>query len=260
MEDLRDMFSLRGRCALVTGAGSGIGRDVAGALAQFGAVVGLMDVDGVQAGAAAEEIQAAGHHAIPIVCDVTSAEEVDQVVADFARDVGRLDILVANAGIADRAEAIEMSEKQWDRVVEVNLKGVWLANQSAGRQMIRAGGGGAIVNMASVTAVVGIQTGNANYAAAKGGVAALTRTLAVEWAPHGVRVNAIAPAQVRTPLVERLLSQRADAEDYFLRRIPLGRLGVGADIAGPVVFLCSSASAWMTGHLLMVDGGNSIAF
>jgi len=260
MEDLTGIFSLQGRCALVTGGGSGIGRQVAGALAQFGAVVGVMDVDEGQAHDTVAEIGSMGLDAIPIPCDVTDAGQVAQAVAGFVRQVGRLDVLVANAGIGDRAEAVQMTEAQWDRVLEVNLKGVWLADQAAGRQMISAGMGGSIVNMASVTAVLGIQTGNANYAAAKGGVAALTRTLAVEWAVHGVRVNAVAPAQVRTPLVERLLSERSETEDYFLRRIPLGRLGVPSDVAGPVVFLCSAASAWMTGHLLMVDGGNSIAF
>jgi NAD(P)-dependent dehydrogenase (short-subunit alcohol dehydrogenase family) len=153
-----------------------------------------------------------------------------------------------------------MTQDQWDRVIDIDLKGVWLFNQEAGKHMIQRGHGGSIINMSSIASIVGLTTGNANYSAAKGGVNALTRDLAVEWAKHRIRVNAIAPVQFKTPLVKNLLAQKPETEAYFVNRIPLGRLGEVHEIVGPAVFLASAAASMVTGHILVVDGGNTVAF
>jgi NAD(P)-dependent dehydrogenase (short-subunit alcohol dehydrogenase family) len=140
-------------------------------------------------------------------------------------------------------------------VLAVNLRGVWLCDQAVGKQMIARGQGGSIINMASIAGQVGLTTGNANYSASKGGVIALTRCLAIEWARFRIRVNAIAPVQFKTPLVLNLIKQKPETLDYFLQNIPLGRLGEVEEIVGPAVFLASDASSMVTGHVLNVDGG-----
>jgi NAD(P)-dependent dehydrogenase (short-subunit alcohol dehydrogenase family) len=173
--------------------------------------------------------------------------------------LGKIDVLIANAGISARSPAEEMTSEQWDRVMAINLRGIWLFDQETGKQMIRRGQGGRIINMASVAGLVGVTTGNANYAASKGGVIALTRCLAIEWAKYNIRVNAIAPTHFRTPLIAELLRQKPEVQDYFLGNIPLGRLGEVEDIVGPAVFLASPASAMVTGHVLSVDGGHTAA-
>ncbi len=261
MEDqYKELFNLSGKAAIVTGGAQGLGRSICEALASFGASVAVVDLKYEEASKAAEEICAAGHKAIAIACDVSRQEQADDAVQQAVDAFGKVDILVANAGIGDRGKAEELTLRQWERVIDINLKGIWLFDQAVGRHMIERGEGGCIINMASVTAVVGIETGNANYSAAKGGVAALTRTLAVEWGKYGIRVNSVAPAQVKTPLVCDLIHKKPETEEYFRKRIPLGRLGDPIDIAGPVVFLASPAASWVTGHMLMADGGNSVMF
>jgi 2-deoxy-D-gluconate 3-dehydrogenase len=185
--------------------------------------------------------------------EVQARSAVHRGVAEF----GRVDVLVANAGIADRGPAEDMTIEQWDRVMAVNLRGLWIVDQEVGREMIRRGEGGSIVNMASVAGQVGLTTGNANYAASKGGVIALTRCLAVEWARHRIRVNAVAPTHFRTPLVAEAIEGNPAVLEYFLGNIPLGRLGEPCDIVGAVVFLASTASDMVTGHVLNVDGGHT---
>ena len=175
--------------------------------------------------------------------DVGSGEQFD-----------RIDILVNNAGIARRAPAESMSKSEWDEVVAVDLSGAFFCAQAVGRVMINQRSG-RIINMASIAGQVGLKTGNANYAAAKGGLMALTRTLAVEWAKHNVLVNAVAPAQFRTPLTEGFL-RKPEILSYFLSNIPLGRIGDPHEIVGPVVFLASDAATMITGVTLNVDGGN----
>ncbi len=260
IRDLRDVFSLAGRSALVTGAGQGLGRGIAEGLAQFGADVAVVDIDAESAGRAADDLNAAGGRAVSLTCDVSDQQQVRSAVEQAIDALGKIDILVANAGVGDRNSAEDMRIEQWDRVIDINLRGVWLFDQEVGRHMIDRGSGGVIVNIASVAALVGLTTGNANYSASKGGVIALTRDLAVEWAHHGIRVNAVAPAQIKTPLVLELMESKPETEAYFLSRLPLGRLADVEDIVGPVIFLASDAAAWTTGHVLVVDGGNLAAF
>jgi len=257
LPDLTRLFDLTGKAALVTGAGSGLGRAIAEGLAQFGAAVSVVDVRREAAEAAAGDIVRAGGKAIALGCDVTQRAQVEAAVARTAAEYGKVDVLAAVAGIGDRNPAEDMTEAQWDRVVEVNLKGVWLMNQAVGKHMIATGGGGSLINMGSIAGQVGLRTGNANYGASKGGVIALTRTLAIEWARFNIRVNAIAPVQFKTPLALRLIEQKPETLEYFLSRIPLGRLGEVWEIVGPAVFLASNASTMVTGIVLNVDGGHT---
>jgi len=252
----REIFDLAGQVALVTGAASGFGRAISIGLAEFGADVAALDLNEAGLQEVCARIADLGRAALPLVADVSNRAEVERSVAAVVARFGKLDILVNNAGIGRRAPAEEMTEEQWDAVLAVDLKGVFLCAQAAGRQMLQQGHG-RIINIASVAGQVGLTTGNANYSAAKGGVIALTRTLAIEWAKRGVLVNAIAPTHFHTPLVDRFIEQYPEIKRYFLDNIPLGRLGRPEEIVGPVVFLASPASSMVTGIVLNVDGGHT---
>jgi gluconate 5-dehydrogenase len=255
--NVKNIFSLEDNVALITGGGQGLGQGIAEGFAQFGAAVSLVDINFVNAQNVADTINADGGKAIAIKCDVSQEDQAKDAVKETIKELGKIDTLAAVAGIGDRNPAEEMSIEQWDRVIAINLRGVWLFDQEVGRHMIARGEGGSIINMASIAGQVGLTTGNANYSASKGGVIALTRGLAIEWAKYDIRANAIAPVQFKTPLVQKLIEQKPETEKYFLDNIPLKRIGEVWEIVGASVFLASDASSMVTGIVLNVDGGHT---
>ena len=245
-----ERFSLAGRVALVTGAASGLGRAIAAGFAEAGARVRCVDRDAAGNDEAARSI---GENADAVTADVTDAAAVAAAVDGLVAEAGRIDVLVNSAGIGGRSPAVDYSEDLWDSVMDINLRGTYLACRAAGRHMVAAGSG-SIINIASVGGLAGFP-GSLGYQASKGGVVALTRTLAIEWAPEGVRVNAIAPSQFESAIVLAQWEKEPDMRADWESRTPLGRIGQPDEIVGPAVFLASEAAAMVTGHILAVDGG-----
>jgi NAD(P)-dependent dehydrogenase (short-subunit alcohol dehydrogenase family) len=240
---INELWSLEGRVAVVTGAGSGLGHEIALGLADAGARVHALDLDGEAAAATAAERDGIDATAI----DVRDAESVERALPN------RVDVLVNAAGVGGWGETLAYPDELWRRVIDTNLTGTFVCCRAAGRRMVAAGRG-AIVNLASTLGLVGFP-GTVAYVASKGGVVQLTRALAVEWAPHGVRVNAIAPSTFETPLVRRNRLERPDVYERLLASTPLGRFGEPREIVGPALFLASDASSMVTGHVLAADGG-----
>ncbi len=246
---------LEDKVALVTGAGSGIGRASALAFAREGARVVVADVAAPSGEETVRLIKESGGEAFFMKTDISKAADVKALIETTVQTYGRLDCAHNNAGIEGIvAQAAEYPEEMWRRVLSINLKGPWLCMKYEIPQMLQQGGG-AIVNTASTLGVVGIP-GLAAYAASKGGVVGLTRTAAVEYAPSGIRINAIMPGVTRTPMMDRQMGENAHlAEPQYISLHPIGRLGRPEEIAESVVWLCSDKASFVVGHAMAVDGG-----
>ncbi len=252
-----ELFDLRGKVAIVTGGGVGIGRQMAEALAEQGADLVLCARKAERCDAAAAELRALGVRALGLRCDVADPEEVGAMVARAREELGRVDILVNNAGTTWAASPEDMPLAGWQKVIDVNLTGAFLCAQAVGRVLIEQGEGGRIVNIASVAAFGGAPPEVMNtivYHASKGGLVSFTKDLACKWARHGITANAIAPGWFPSDMSGYVLDR---AGEELTRAIPLGRFGGSDDLKGAVAYLASAASAYVTGQVLIVDGGQS---
>jgi NAD(P)-dependent dehydrogenase (short-subunit alcohol dehydrogenase family) len=247
-------WSFENKVALVTGAGAGMGLATAKAFAEAGAAVTLADVQEDAVRAAAEELVAAGHKAIAVRCNVADEAEVAAMVEQAVSNFGRLDAAYNNAGVQSPAmETADASGEEFDRVNAINLRGVWNCMKYELRQM-REQGSGAIVNCSSIGGLIGLP-GRAVYHASKHGVIRLTKSAALEYAAKGIRINAVCPGTIETPMVAEMLAKEPDAMREILRDQPIGRLGRPEEIAAAVLWLCSPGASFVIGHALAVDGG-----
>ena len=246
-------FHLEGRVAIVTGASQGIGAACAERLAGDGAAVALWDVDDARGTELAKRLAAGGARAQYMHCNVARKAEVDAALAETLAAFGRVDALVNNAGIFKAADFLEISEADWDAVIDVNLKGAFLVGQAVARVMATAGGG-SIVNMSSVNGVMAIPS-IASYNVSKGGINQLTRVMALALADKGIRVNAVAPGTIATELAKNAVLGSEEAKQRIMSRTPMKRLGEPGEIADVCAFLVSSAASYMTGEIVYVDGG-----
>ncbi len=257
MNDPASLFRIEGRVAVVTGASSGIGSALAEGLARAGARLVLAARRHERMAALAERLRAEGSDVIALPCDVASEADVDRLVAETLARMGRVDLLVNNAGITEVIPAEAEPLATFQRVIATNLTGAFLCSQRFGRSMLESGGG-AIVNVASVLGLVGSgQVPQASYAASKGGLVNLTRELAAQWARRGIRVNALAPAWFPSEMTEDMFGDE-DSLRWIRNRTPMGRAGDPRELVGPLLFLASDAASYVTGQVLAVDGGWTI--
>ena len=256
MTGVLDRFALPGRKAVVTGASRGLGKAFATALAQAGADVAVVARTEPDIKTAATHIAAAtGGKAIPVVADVTQRADVERMIAEAAEGLGGVDILVNNAGVCFHRPAFEVPDDEWRQVFDVNVYGLWVASTEAARRMAAAGGG-AIVNVGSISSIiVNRPQWQPAYNASKAAVHQLTKSLAAEWAPHNIRVNALAPGYVKTEMAP---VDRPEFRRHWIEDVPQQRYATPEEIAPSVVYLAGEASAFMTGSVLVIDGGYTI--
>jgi NAD(P)-dependent dehydrogenase (short-subunit alcohol dehydrogenase family) len=244
------MFELNDKVAVVTGGSRGIGKGIALTLARAGADIAIADL--LDANDAVKEVEALGRKAISVKTDVSNKKSVESMVKEVVSNFGKIDIMVNNAGILRLGPIENMEEKEWEKVIDVNLKGCFLCSQAAGKEMIKQKSG-CIINTASVAGLAAYQQGAA-YSASKAGIILLTKALAIEWGKHGIRVNAICPGAIQTDMTKDMLEDEK-VKQGMLVQIPLGRIGLPEDIGGAALFLASDAASYVTGHALVADGG-----
>lgn len=250
--NVNSLFGLKGKTALITGASKGIGKEIALLLANFGADIALVARDEDELGKVAKEIQALGRKASYISLDLTNTAEIPAMVKAFHDEFGSIDVLVNNAGINIPKPASEITEADWDKVMDINMKSVFFTAKETGKYMMKQKSG-KVINVSSQMAFVGYFKRSA-YASSKGGITQLTKALAIEWAEYNINVNAIAPTFIETPMTAKMFEDKEFKEEV-LGRIPLGRLAKTEDLYGAFVYLASGASDMVTGHTLLVDGG-----
>lgn len=254
---MRITYDFRGQVALVTGAASGMGLATARAFATAGAAVVLADVRKELVETEVKKLTKAGHRAIAVLCDVSDDAQVEAMVERTIAEFGRLDAAFNNAGVMARiVPTADSTRNEWDRVIGINLRGVWCSMKYELQQMQRQGSG-AIVNNASVGALTG-NPGIGSYIASKHGVVGLTRTAALEYVKHGVRVNAVNPGLIDTQIARDVVSGNEDAYHDIARNVPIARAGKPEEIASAVLWLCSSGASYVVGHALTVDGGMTV--
>ncbi len=252
---VKELFDLSGKVALVTGGSRGLGLEIAGGLGEAGAAVAMTARREGWLTSAEQTLKDRGIECLVATCDVSQPDQVRATVASVLERFGRIDILVNNAGISWAEPAETMALEKWRSVMDTNITGCFLMSQAVGRDMIRAGRGGVIINIASIAGLVGTPPAlldTVGYSASKGAIISLTRDLAVKWAPHGIRVNAIAPGFFDTRLTTGVLERSRSAIE---RSTPMGRIGRAGELKGVALFLASAASDYITGQVLAVDGG-----
>ncbi|WP_020617392.1 SDR family oxidoreductase [Paenibacillus daejeonensis] len=250
-----ERMKLDGKKAFVTGGARGIGKSIATALAEAGADVAIVDLDIEEAKQTAEELKGLGRQAIAVKTDVTNPVEVNAMMAEIVGSFGKLDIAFCNAGICINVPASEMTYEQWKKVIDINLGGVFLTAQAAGKQMLKQGHGGSIVNTASMSAhIVNTPQPQCSYNASKAGVVQLTKSLAVEWAEQGIRVNSISPGYIGTELTLNSPSLKPLIEQWNAMS-PVGRMGRPDELQAIAVYLAGDASSFATGGDFIIDGG-----
>lgn len=250
------LLSLQGRTAVISGAGSGIGRGIALLLAEVGASVAVLDIDEPRGSQIAEQIRHTGGDALSLQCDVSRASDCRKAVELVIQQRGKIDILCNCAGIAIRKDIVELTEQEWDRALDITLKGVFLLSREVVPHMIR-NGGGSIIHIGSGWSLKGGPNA-ASYCAAKGGVVNLTRAMAIDHGKHNIRVNCVCPGDVDTPMLHSECAQLGQDVQTFMNEAasrPLARVGTPEDVAKTVLFLASPMSSWITGAALVVDGG-----
>ncbi|MBO1511500.1 glucose 1-dehydrogenase [Metabacillus sp. BG109] len=246
------MFDLTGRVAIITGASQGIGQEISRLLASYGASVALIARNEEKLESFANELNNSGFKALAVPCDMTKVDQLPSIVEGIYNHFGRIDILVNNAGVNIAKPAEEVTEEDWDQVLDLNLKSVFFCNKAVSKYM-KENNYGKIINMSSQMAIVGYFNRSA-YCSSKGGLMQQTRALAIEWAKFGINVNSIAPTFIETPMTKEMFKD-TDFKMDVLNRIPIGRLAKPEDLFGALVFLSSSSSNMVTGQTLFVDGG-----
>jgi NAD(P)-dependent dehydrogenase (short-subunit alcohol dehydrogenase family) len=254
----KQLFDLSGQVALITGAGVGFGEAISLGFAEFGCDIAACDLTLENPQRTSERVRKLGRRSIALTANVSVPEDIFAMVDATVKEFGRLDILVNCAGIPQHDPAESTPLDTWDRVLDINLRGTFLCCQAAARFMLK-NGGGTMINFSSIAGQVGVGRGANAYCASKGGVDALTKQLALEWADRGIRVNAIAPCQFMTPGLKEVMAERqfdpAKLMQTWVSNIPLGRVGQPDEIVGPALFLASKASSMVTGIIMPVDGG-----
>ena len=250
-----DRFSLKGKVAVVTGGNRGIGRAIAGGFAEAGATVVIAARNEKKSAEAAKEIEAAGGRAVAVTSDVSDRAQIERMIDTVTSDVGPIDVLVNNAGIGFHADALALEDSEWNRLFGINLEGVWMTSQIVGRGMTRRTSG-SIINIGSISGlIVNRPQWHSPYGISKAAVHHLTRSLAAEWSRYGVRVNAIAPGYVKTEIAS---TEYKEYRHYWKDEVPMQRYGSPDEIAPAALYLASDASSFMTGEVMVIDGGYTL--